>query len=462
MNQIVASTPEAYQLLMQGAQALTDVEANGMRIDVDYLDRVIKQAGQKIRRMEVELKDDEIWALWRKTFPGRAELGSKEQLGKILFGVMEIPSTRTTDTGRAAADIEALEEIDLPFVKKFLSLEKLKKARGTYLQGIRRETVDGFLHPNFDLCFARTFRSSSSTPNFQNMPIRDPRQAKLIRRAFIPRTPEHLLVEIDYSALEFRGAACQWNDPSMVAYASDPSLDIHRDMTAECYSISADQVTKAARGMGKNKFVFPILYGSYWGSCAEALWAVIDRMDLKTVDGVGLHEHLSSVGINALGNKKHPEMDSFYRHVKKVEQRFGDRFPVWRDKKEVWWNEYLKRGWFKMMTGFVCKGVYTKNNIYNYPIQGPSFHLLLWSLIQVNEWLKQNKMRSKVIGQIHDSMVLDVHQDEFDDVIYEVNQVMTQKVRQHWDWIVVPLEIEAEASPTNWFEKKAVDVTQVV
>ena len=106
------------------------------------------------------------------------------------------------------------------------------------------------------------------------------------------------------------------------------------------------------------------------------------------------------------------------------------------------------------MTGFVCRGIYSYNNLMNTPIQGPSFHLMLWSLIEANSWLKLNLPRSMVIGQIHDSMYLDVHEDDLQDVLNQVKAIMTVDVRSHWDWVVTPLEVEVDASAENWFAKK--------
>ena len=111
-----------------------------------------------------------------------------------------------------------------------------------------------------------------------------------------------------------------------------------------------------------------------------------------------------------------------------------------------------------MMTGFVCSGVFSRNQLYNLPVQGPAFHCLLWSLTQIVNRMKRDKMRSVVVGQIHDSIVADVHRDELDDYLQLVKQTMTVDVRKHWSWIVTPLIVEAEVAETNWYEKKAVEI----
>lgn len=90
----------------------------------------------------------------------------------------------------------------------------------------------------------------------------------------------------------------------------------------------------------------------------------------------------------------------------------------------------------------------------NTPVQGPSFHCLLWSVTRINEWLMKNKMKSKVICQIHDSILADVHRSELDDYLEFSERVMTKDVRDHWPWIKTTLGTEVDIAETNWFEKK--------
>jgi DNA polymerase-1 len=240
------TTPDAYQLLHDGSLALAEVESNGMRIDVKRLDRTMEKCDEKIRRLKVQLEEDEVGRAWKKEYGGKTNMGSRSQLSHMLFDVIGCESKWRTKTGRHRVDEEVLEGLDLPFVRHYLKLESLKKLKGTYLQGVKRELAGEWLRPSFNLHLARTHRSSSDSPNFQNIPIRDPNIGKAIRSCFIPRDG-HVLVEIDYGALEFRICASFWKDTSMVAYASDPKLDIHRDMAMECYKLTQDQVTKQSR-----------------------------------------------------------------------------------------------------------------------------------------------------------------------------------------------------------------------
>ncbi len=442
------TTQDAYNLFHEGVQALAHVESNGIRIDVPRLDRTIVKVGKRISRLAERLKQDEVWSRWRRRFGGRASLGSRQQLAAVLHEELKHKTAATTRTGKVQVDEKALSRIDLPFVKTYLEVEKLKKLQSTYLKGVRREVVDGLLRPSFNLHLVSSYRSGCSNPNFQNIPIRDKTTGKLIRSCFVPRDG-HVLVEVDYGALEFRIAACHWKDEAMVEYASDPSLDIHRDMAAECYMLEPDQVTSEVRFFAKNQFVFPTLYGSYYVNTARNLWNVIGQAGLTTKDGQSLEDHLMMV---------HGITERTYEdHVKGVERRFNERFPTWSVRKEKWWSKYQQRGWFPLMTGFRCSGVYSRNQLFNIPVQGPAFHILLWSLIELVGWMRKRKMRSMIVGQIHDSIVADVHRDELDDYIGKAREVMADDIRKAWPWIVTPLEVDVEVAETNWYEKRSVE-----
>ena len=440
------ATKDAYRLMHDGALALARVEEAGMKIDVPRLDETIEKAGTRIERLSAKLKCDDVWKTWRRRFGGRSAIGSRHQLGAVLYGELGYEADGETRTGRVQVNEAALERIDLPFVRGYLELEKLRKLHSTYLTGVRREVQEGYLHPSFNLHLVKSWRSSSDSPNFQNIPIRDKRIGKLIRSCFVPRDG-HVLVEVDYSALEFRICACHWRDEAMLKYASDPSLDVHRDMAAECYALDRDQGTSDVRFFAKNQFVFPILYGSYYVNCARNLWSVMESAELKTKSGVPLEEHLAGRGIGP---------GDFERHIEGVERRFYERFPTWAERKERWWKLYQKRGWFPLMTGFRVRGVYSRNQLMNIPIQGPAFHVLLWSLTRIVRWLGRKKMRSRVVGQIHDSIVADVHRDELDEYLAESRRVMTADVRRAWPWIACPLEVDVEVGEENWWEMRKV------
>lgn len=455
-------TKESLALLHDGARALAKVEEAGVRIDVAYLEKAIRRTRRRVETLTSELEHDEIAKQWRKTYGRKTNFGSNEQIGKVLFGVMGIESSEKTKTGRWKTGEEELEAVDLPFVRKWLLMKKLQKAISTNLVGILREQVDGFIHPIYNLNLVRTYRSSSDSPNLQNQPIRDPELGKLIRPAFIARRG-HRLVEIDYGAIEVRIAACYHRDPRMLEYIADPMKDLHRDMAMECFLLPQDQVTKDIRYLGKNQFVFPEFYGDWYVDCARSMWNAAKKRSLKTVDGTDLFAHLRQKGIIECGAcipKQEPRPGTFEHHIRQVEKRFWERrFPVYAQWKKTWYEAYRKRGWFKTLTGFICQGMMSRNDVINYGVQGSAFHCLLWSLNRlVLHELRKAKMRAKVVGQIHDSLLGDVPDREVDDYIALCQRVMTVDLPRVWKWIITPLIIEAEATPVDgsWADKAKV------
>jgi DNA polymerase-1 len=455
------SSPEAYQLLHDGSLALAQVEHNGIRIDVDYLKRTRIAIQQDCKEKEAWMRQHPYWKIWRKRFGQKAALSSSDQLAHVLFKELNYEVTGLTKKGKASTDRTALEKIDDPFVRAYTEWAELMKADGTFLSGIERETIDSILHPIFNLHIVKTFRSSSEAPNFQNLPVRNGKISKLVRSCFIPR-PGRRLVEIDYGGIEVKVAACYHQDPTMLTYIHDPTKDMHRDMAAEIYKCDPSNVNKMLRYVAKNRYVFPEFYGSYWARVAPDLWGAIELFKMTIDKGdkqIPVAKWLAKRGIEELGDEH--DSNSFMYHIKKVEANFwGKRFPVYDEWRKKWYKEYLRTGGYRTLTGFYIEGIYKKNDVINHPVQGSAFHCLLWSLIEIQKELKQRRMKTKVVGQIHDSIVGDVVEKEYDRYLRICKEIMTERIREEWDWLIVPLEIEAEAGEVDqsWFEKKKVEL----
>lgn len=453
---------EANQLLLDGILALSQIQSNGIRIDQKYLLNEM----QSIKTKREELLDgisgnpDLKW--WKKTYGDRFNLGSDEQLSDVLFNHMGLEPTKKTSSGKPSVDASSLEEMveetDSELLKTLMQLRKLEKAEGTYISGILRETSDdGYLHPFFHLHTAVTYRSSSSGINFQNIPTRDKDIKRMIRGAFLPR-PGHQILEIDFKGAEVSVACCYHKDPAMRDYLLDPTKDMHRDMAKQLYILNDTEWNKGVRQAAKNQFVFPEFYGSYFKQVAPALWkyVILNKCRIgKDADGVDVITHLKKKGIK--------DMQAFTDHVEKIEDHFWNvRFPVYSEWKEQWMDAYLEKGYFDTYTGFRISGVLSRNDVINYPVQGSAFHCLLWCLIQMQKYMVKNRMASKIIGQIHDSMVIDIHPREKDDILRHAQLLVQKKLPEHWDWIYIPLTIEAEMTGVDeaWLYKKEIDLKQ--
>ena len=454
-----ANRAAAYRLLQHGAEALAEVEAAGMRVDRAYIRHQMAAVDARVATLADRLRGCEEYRLQRRRYGDRTNLTSRDQLAAVLFDDMGHTAHTRTATGRPQLDETALERIGTRYARGFLRLEKLNKLNSTYLRAIDREAVGEFIHAFFGLHTTRSYRGSSDSPNLQNIPVRDPMVGPIIRRAFIPR-PGHVLVEFDYGSLEVMIACALSGDPRLTYDATEG--DMHRDMAAECYMLGVDGVTKPTRQAAKGGFVFAEFYGDWYKQVTINLWDAIDRNGLRTPEGVGLRNYLASCGITDRGrcdpSQRDPTPGTFEAHIRAVEKRFwGERFHVYAAKRKAWVAEYERQGYIDLVTGFRCGGPMTRNQVMNYHIQGPSFHCLLWSLIQTVRELRRGRWRSMVVGTVHDSIIADVHEAELPDYLALVADITTRRLRAAWPWVTVPLTVEAEVGP-NWYDKKPVEI----
>jgi DNA polymerase-1 len=451
----LVSSPEAYDLLHRGTLALADVEHNGIAIDLDYVVKTRKRLQQECKQQEEEMKKHEYWALWRRRYGVNSNIASSEQLATILFKDLKFEAHHYTAKGKASTDKTSLERIDDPFVRNYTLWAEKMKAERTFLTGIERETVNGRLHPIFSLHLVKTYRSSSEAPNFQNFPVRNKLISELVRSAFIP-SPGCRLVEIDYSGIEVKVAACYHKDPTMLEYIHDPTKDMHRDMAAEIYMCDPSNVNKMLRYVAKNRYVFPEFYGSYYAKVAPDLWDAMGMFKLTIDKGekqIPARKWLKKKGIE--------EFDDFVDHIQAIDEFFwNERFAVYNRWKKNWYSDYIRNGGYRTKTGFYIRGQFKRNDVINHPVQGSAFHCLLWSLAEINDELRRRKMKTKLVGQIHDSIVADVPANEYEEFLVLAKRIMTKTIRKHWKWIIVPLDIEAEACEVgeNWFLKKTVSI----
>lgn len=447
-------------LLQQGAAALGEVEANGIRVDMPYLSTAIKSLRGRIKDMTSDLVATDLGKAWVKRFEGNVNLQAREQLAAVLIKDLGVELPKT-DSGASKTDVSVLFEIDHPFVRQYVRIAQLQKALSTYLYGLQNETVDGYLHPFFNLHRVVTYRSSSDSINFQNIPARDAEISGMVRKAIIPR-PGCAILETDYSGIEVCISACYNQDPTLISYIMDPTKDMHRDMAAQCYMIPTTEVHKPIRTAAKSYWTFAQFYGDYFAPCARNLWKALLKEKFKTASGESVRKILRSNGITELGEEDdygNVPPGTFMDHLRKVEDHFwGKRFAVYQQWKEKWYEDYLERGWFSTLTGFVGAGNFKRNQIINFPVQGSAFHCLLRSLVRlVKYYIRKYKMKTLIIGQIHDSIVADVPLDEITAYCELVQYVMVEELMKEWTWIIVPIKIEITQYTDNWGQ----DIVQV-
>mgnify|MGYP006280856579 CR=1 FL=1 len=452
---------QAYELLHKGTLALARAENAGIRVDMEYLNTKILHMDRQMSYYDRKFRESNFYKDWEEFQGKEPNTNSTVQLRKYLYDELGYTPPKETEKGFGSVDKDSLAELKIPELDLVLELRKLKKNQD-YLKGFLREQLGGWLHPNFNLHLVRTFRSSSDHPNFQNIPKRDKEAMKLTRRALFPRLG-HLLLEVDYGALEVRVATCYHKDPTMIKYLKD-GFDMHGDMAKQIFMINDFDKQRPdhelLRSATKNGFVFPQFYGDYFGNCSQYLaseWGELPSGRWKKGQGVSLGDGTLSDHLIGCGIKSQQD---FTEHLKKIEEHFwGKRFRVYAQWKERWWHQYQKTGYVDLLTGFRCKGLMGKNDAINYPIQGAAFHCLLWSLIQLDEELK-DKWESRIIGQIHDAIVLDVFPPELPALIQKIRKITTIDLPNAWDWITVPLTVDFEVCEMDapWAEKHKLEL----
>lgn len=456
---------EAFKLLHDGAIVLAEVESAGMRIDVKYIEHALAKTRKKVARLQRNIDESDVTKAWRKKFRNRTNFNSDDQLGKVLFDVMGFESQGKTKTGQYKTDAASLSLIDHPFIRDFQKIQTINRAINNNLIGIKKETVqhadgDYYAHCFFNLHTVVSFRSSSSEFNFQNIPNRDEEIRNLVRRSFIARRGRRLF-EIDFKGAEVCVSACYNKDPRLIDYVCDKTKDMHADTARELFILpDGEEVAKALRQCSKNQFVFAEFYGDWWLSTARGMWNYMLVNKLMVNEDLSLLDHLRKKGIKSLGNQNPKETKSgtFEHHVKAVEDKFwNERFKVYTQWKKDEYALYQRNGYIKTLSGFICREHMNKNQVLNFGTQGSAFHCLLWSMIQiVKKKLKKLKMKSIIIGQIHDSMVCDIVPSEMDEFIEMVTHVISVLLPQHFPWIIVPIRIDMEVSPLggSWADKK--------
>ena len=436
------------ELTMPGLDSFADHEESGIKLNRDYLltqKKFIQE--RRVPRIKKKIMNYPEVGIWRQLFPDNFNLASPDQLAKILFGYKKIKPQKHTEKGKPSVSSDSLEMLEDPLVTDIMEFKRLEGLTGK-LNTILKESNTDRVRSFFHLHTTKSYRSSSSNINFQNLPIRDPDSKKVIRGGFIPR-PGNQLMEIDYSGVEVAVSACVHKDPNMINYVVDATTDMHRDEAEEIFLLPRELVSKELRQAAKGGFVFPQFYGDYFDPCAEAIWLEITKYKwtLNNSEQTAKN-HLYKEGIRTL--------DDFKKHMSDVEYRFwNDKFGVYAEWKDIHLKEYGKKGYFDLLTGFRCGGYMKKNEALNLPIQGPAFHCLLWSDIKLTRIFRREGLRSLLIGQIHDAIIIDAVPEEIPYIAKIAKKVMCDDLREAWDWLIVPMKIDIETTPIegSWNEK---------
>lgn len=435
---ITPNCSTAYKLLCQGENALSQVSVNGFKIDRDYYMKQKPLIEDEVRRLKKQvIEESEIGRAWQRRFQSRMNLDSADQLKTVLKNDMQFDKFKTTEKGGESADKSVVEKLPYEFSNPFLRYKQLNKAWGSLITPIMLGADEnGFTHPNINLHTVRTFRSSCDSPNLQQVPKHNEFIKKLVRGGFVPRNSDRFLAEIDLVSAEVACGCCLHQDKQMLEFLHNPSADMHKFVAKKFYELNDDEFTKKLRSSVKGRFVFASFYGASYNSIGSSLWEYIDESGEVCGTGETLKDHMAKIGV--------ADHESCLQHAEKVfDWYWHDLFAEYGAWKEEVWQIYKRQGYLDYPTGFRVTCQMTKTQAMNTIIQGSTFHLLLYTLVELQKRFVKYKLKSKIVCQIHDSIVLDVVPSEWD-IIRQLYLEAQASVREVWKWLIYPISADAE------------------
>jgi len=436
----------AYRFIHKSLLTISDIHPVGINADENLYLNSEKELKKRIEKINERIQNTNEALEFKEKRRREFNPNSSDDISELLYEILKLKPVKKTEKDNASVDKDSLEHYgNIQICNLILLKRKLDKILGTYLAQFKREIYQGKIYPSYNLHIPQTYRSSSSNPNFQNIPKRDEEAKKIIRSGLKPSVGNKIM-EIDYGELEVRVAACYTGDLALINYINNPKSDMHRDVAAEIFMLEKKEITRKIRYQAKNGFVFPEFYGSYYVSCAKNIWP--ELKGLKTESGDFLLEHLRRKGIKNLND--------YVNLLNEFEKKFWKKFWIFREWQSEAIYSYLKKGYIESFLGFRFGGYLTKNMVINYRIQGTAFHFLLWSLNHINKVRKSKGWKTKIMGQIHDSGIFDLFPAEEQEVVEVSKYIMTEKIREEFEWICVPLKAEIEISGVDesWYQIK--------
>ena len=402
-----------YEMEMPLVEVLKDMEQEGIAIDVAGLKDYSKQMEITLAELEKNIKAEAGMDF---------NVDSPKQLGDILFDVLKISSkAKKTKTGQYATSEDILQkhEKDHPIIPMILEYRQLRKLKSTYVDPLPTMTdrIDGRIHTNYMQTVTATGRLSSNNPNLQNIPIRTDK-GKEIRKAFIPRNEEYTLMAADYSQIELRIIAALSKDSNMIE-AFSSGQDIHKATAAKVFNVSLEEVTRDQRSAAK-AVNFGIIYGQSAFGLAQNL--NISRTEAKSI------------------------IDAYFEQYSTIKTYMDGAVSQARDKGYVETIMQRRRYLPDINSANAVVRGFAERNAVNAPIQGSAADIIKMAMVSVYRAMKQQPLKSKMILQVHDELVFDVHKSEMDLMKKLVEEAMEHAVK-----LVVPMEVELQFGD-NWLD----------
>jgi DNA polymerase I len=392
---------------------LAEMEKEGINLDIPVLREFSSQLQEELTELEKK-----IYADAGMTF----NIDSPRQLGQILFEVLRIDEkAKKTKTGQYATGEDVLAKLadKHPIVGHILDYRESRKLKSTYvdtLPGMVHEK-SGRIHTCYMQAVAATGRLSSNNPNLQNIPIRT-EKGREIRKAFIPRNNEYLILSADYSQVELRIIAALSEDEGMIA-AFREKQDIHTATAAKVFGVKLEEVSREMRSSAK-AVNFGIIYGQ---------------------SAFGLSQTLG------IPNKEAREIiENYFAQYPKIKKYMEQNVKTANEKGYVETIMGRRRYLPDIRSGNATVRGFAERNAINAPIQGSAADIIKIAMIGIHDEIRQRKLRSRMVLQVHDELVFDAHQDE----LTEVKEIIRQKM-EHAVELSVPLEVEMDTGK-NWLD----------
>jgi DNA polymerase-1 len=391
---------------------LAEMEYEGVKIDESFLREYSKVLEKDILSLETEIHD----------MAGiKFNIDSPKQMGEVLYKHLNIPQDKKTATGQASTSEDVLSKLagEYPIVARILDYREIAKLKSTYVDSLPEliNPMTGRIHTTFNQTIAATGRLSSINPNLQNIPVRTER-GRQMRKAFIPRDADHILLSADYSQIELRIVAEMSGDKGMTE-AFLEKLDIHTATAAKVYNVPYSEVTKEMRYKAKS-VNFGIIYGQ--GAFGLAANLGIPRSEAKSI--------IENYFKQFPGIKEYMNYNiEFARQHGYVKTMMGRR----RYLKDINSKNFTVRG-------------FAERNAINAPVQGSAADMIKIAMIAIHDEFKKHKFKSRMTLQVHDELVFDAHIDE----VEKIKPIITEKM-VHAIKTKVPIEIGI-GTGKNWLD----------
>ena len=388
---------------------LYDMQKFGIRVDKEALSDYSKVLVEKINVLEKEIYEEA---------GEEFNINSPKQLGVILFEKLGMPNGKKTKSGYSTA-ADVLEKLapDYPVVSKILEYRQLSKLKSTYADGLTQYiSEDGRIHGTFNQTITATGRISSTEPNLQNIPIRM-EMGKAIRKVFVPKNG-FVFLDADYSQIELRILAHMSGDEKLIE-AYNSSADIHRATAAQVFGVPLDEVTDEQRRNAK-AVNFGIIYGMSSFGLSQDL--SISRKEAKEY----IERYFAS----------YPTIKTFIDGLVSDAKEKGYSLTMYNRRREI--PEIKSSNFMQRSFG--------ERVAMNAPIQGTAADIIKLAMINVYNALKEHNLRSRLILQVHDELLVETAEDE----VETVKQIMLDGMKNAVS-LKVPLEVDLKEGK-DWLE----------